>query len=84
MRQTQPQLRGYRFHRQDLLTHPFRHPYTKIEFMQWELNVSCLTAATYLNRLAQPDGRLQKCKQGKPITRSIIRCPNCSRKWRSP
>lgn len=65
MQRTQQQLRGYRFYSQDLLNHLFRHPYTKIEFVQHELKVSCLTAATYLNQLAEPGGLLQKYKQGK-------------------
>ena len=65
MHQTQQQLRGYRFYSQDLLNHLFRHPYTKIEFVQQELSVSRLTAATYLNQLAEPGGLLQKYKQGK-------------------
>ena len=65
MQQAREQLRTYRFYSQDLLNHLFRYPYTKIEFVQQELNVSRLTAGTYLNQLAEPGGMLQKHKLGK-------------------
>ena len=39
------------------------HPYTKIEFVVNDLNVSRLTAANYLNKLAE-DGLLKKAKLG--------------------
>ena len=65
MQQAQQQLRGYRFYSQDLLNHLFRYPYTRIEFVQQELNVSRLTAGSYLNQLAAPGGLLQKHKLGK-------------------
>ena len=65
MQQTQTQLRTYRFYSQDLLNHLFRYPYTRIEFVQQELQVSRLTAGTYLNQLAAPGGLLQKHKLGK-------------------
>jgi Fic family protein len=65
MQQAQQQLRTYRFYSQDLLQHLFRYPYTKIEFVQQELSVSRLTAATYLNQLAAPGGLLLKHKVGK-------------------
>ncbi len=42
---------------------PLHH--TKIEFVQQELNVSRLTAGSYLNQLAEPGGMLQKHKLGK-------------------
>ena len=41
----------------------FKHPYTKIEFIVNDLGVSRLTAANYLNRLAE-DKKLQKNKLG--------------------
>jgi Fic family protein len=57
-------LRGnYEFYRQDLLNTLFKHPYTKIEFIQRDLNVSRITAANYLNRLAD-DQLLTKKKLG--------------------
>jgi len=59
MQQTKQQLRGYKFYSQDLLNNLFRHPYTRIEFLQAELKVSRPTAASYLNQLAA-DGVLVK------------------------
>ena len=57
-------LRGnYKFYSQDLLNNLFKHPYTKIEFIVEELSVSRLTAANYLNKLAD-DGILRKEKLG--------------------
>lgn len=38
---------------QDLLNNLFKHPYTKIEFVGKELNVSILTASKYLNLLTE-------------------------------
>lgn len=49
MQRTKHQLRSYRFYSQDLLNNLFRHPYTRIEFVQQELGVSRITAAAYLN-----------------------------------
>lgn len=43
---------NYKFYSQDLLNNLFTHPYTKIEFIQRDLNVSRITAANYLNQLA--------------------------------
>lgn len=65
MQEVKFQLRdNYKFYSQDLLNHLFKHPYTKIEFLTSELNISRPTAGTYLNTLAQ-DGLLHKEKQGK-------------------
>ena len=36
---------------QDLINNLFRHPYTKIEFVKTELNISKPTATSYLNQL---------------------------------
>lgn len=55
---------NYKFYSQDLLNHLFKQPYTKIEFLQQELNVSRITAANYLNLLAK-DGHLNKHKIGR-------------------
>lgn len=55
---------NYKFYSQDLLNHLFKQPYTKIEFLEKELGVSRVTAATYLNQLAS-DGHLQKFKIGR-------------------
>lgn len=46
---------------QDLINNLFRHPYTKIDFLKDDLNVTRLTAARYLDTLAQ-DGFLVKAK----------------------
>lgn len=53
----------YKFYSQDLLNNLFKHPYTKIEFLMTDLNVSRVTAANYLNTLAE-DGMLRKNKLG--------------------
>ena len=54
---------NYKFYSQDLLNNLFKHPYTKIEFVVQDLNVSRITAANYLNKLAD-DGILKKEKIG--------------------
>lgn len=54
---------NYKFYSQDLLNNLFKHPYTKIEFIQEDLGVSRITAAAYLNKLAE-DGVLLKQKLG--------------------
>jgi len=54
---------NYKFYSQDLLNNLFKHPYTKIEFVVNDLNVSRITAANYLNRLAE-DGMLRKERIG--------------------
>ena len=54
---------NYKFYSQDLLNNLFKHPYTKIEFIVNDLGVSRLTAANYLNKLAN-DKMLRKEKLG--------------------
>lgn len=54
---------NYKFYSQDFLNNLFKHPYTKIEFIQRDLNVSRITAANYLNQLAD-DKLLTKKKLG--------------------
>lgn len=54
---------NYKFYSQDLLNNLFKHPYTKIEFVVNDLKVSRITAANYLNKLAE-DGLLKKDKIG--------------------
>jgi len=54
---------NYKFYSQDLLNNLFKHPYTKIEFIVNDLNVSRITAANYLNKLAE-DGLIRKEKFG--------------------
>jgi Fic family protein len=54
---------NYKFYSQDLLNNLFKHPYTKIEFVVNDMNVSRITAANYLNKLAD-DGMLKKKRIG--------------------
>ncbi|MEL6661158.1 MAG: Fic family protein, partial [Bacteroidota bacterium] len=54
---------NYKFYSQDLLNNLFKHPYTKIEFLVEDLQVSRITAASYLNKLSK-DGILRKEKLG--------------------
>lgn len=53
--------KNFRFYSQDLLNNLFRHPYTKIEFLERDLQVSRLTATKYLDQLADA-GYLEKQK----------------------
>lgn len=58
-------IRGaYRFYSQDLINNLFTHPYTKIQFVEEELNVSRLTATKYLDVLAD-GGFLLKRRVGR-------------------
>ncbi|MCI5130303.1 MAG: Fic family protein, partial [Candidatus Electrothrix sp. EH2] len=49
---------------QDLLNNLFRHPYTKIEYLQNDLRVTRLTASRYLAQLTE-SGFLEKAKVGR-------------------
>jgi len=53
----------YKFYSQDLINNIFRHPYTKVAFLERDIGVSRATASRYLNILAT-DGILQKHKLG--------------------
>jgi len=53
----------YKFYSQDLLNNLFKHPYTKINFLEQELRISRPTATNYANRLVE-DGFLVKQKLG--------------------
>jgi Fic family protein len=55
---------GYKFYSQDLINNLFSHPYTKIEFLQRDLEVSRLTATRYLDALVT-GGLLRKLKIGR-------------------
>ncbi len=54
---------NHKFYSQDLLNNLFKHPYTKIGFIEHDLGVSRITAAKYLNELAK-GGLLIKKKLG--------------------
>ncbi|GMR18407.1 MAG: Fic family protein [Gammaproteobacteria bacterium] len=54
----------YKFYSQDLINNIFRHPYTKVAFLEQDLGVSRATATRYLDALAL-DGILQKHKLGR-------------------
>lgn len=51
---------------QDLLNNLFRHPYTRIEFVQNDLGVTRQTAARYLRQLAEA-GLVHEHSQGKHV-----------------
>ncbi len=53
-----------KIYRQDLLNNLFQHPYTKIEFVMTDLNVSRITATKYLEQLVV-HGFLHKEKIGR-------------------
>ncbi len=55
---------GYKFYSQDLINNLFMHPYTKIDFIQRDLQLSRLTATKYLDALAE-GGFVQKQKIGR-------------------
>jgi Fic family protein len=64
MAEMKTQLRdNYKFYSQELLNNLFKHPYTKIEFIVRDLGISRITAANYLNKLAE-DGVLRKERLG--------------------
>ncbi len=56
----------YRFYSQDLLNNLFFHPYTKIDFLKRDLNITRITATKYLNELVD-GGFLKKKKMGNSI-----------------
>ena len=53
-----------KIYRQELLNNLFNHPYTKIEFVMTDLDVSRITATKYLDELTDI-GLLQKEKIGR-------------------
>ena len=55
---------GYKFYSQDLINNLFNHPYTRIDYVQRDLQVSRLTATKYLDALAA-GGFLRKQKIGR-------------------
>ena len=55
---------NHKFYSQDLINNLFKHPYTKIEFLQRDLDVSRATARRYLNELVSSN-ILEKHKIGR-------------------
>jgi cell filamentation protein, protein adenylyltransferase len=63
--QTKHQIRSqFRFYSQDLINSIFQHPYTKIAFLEADLQVSRQTAARYLDALVE-GGVLTRSKLGR-------------------
>jgi len=56
--------KNHKFYSQDLINNLFRHPYTKVAFLEKDLGVSRATASRYLDALAL-DGVLHKHKIGR-------------------
>ena len=65
LQQVKQQIRSdYKFYSQELINNIFRHPYTKVAFLEQDMGVSRATATRYLDTLAR-DGVLQKHKLGR-------------------
>ena len=62
-------IRGhYNFYSQDLINHLFKYPYTKISFLEHDINVSRITATKYLKKLSEDEKNLlQYTKKGRDI-----------------
>jgi Fic family protein len=57
---------NHKFYSHDLINVLFKHPYTKIDFLERELKIHRHTARTYLNALAEDENKiLTKVKIGK-------------------
>ncbi len=54
----------HKFYSQDLMNSLFKHPYTKVQFLEKDLRVSRATASRYLEALTN-DGILSKEKMGR-------------------
>lgn len=55
---------AHKFYSQDLINNLFRHPYTKVAFLEHDIGVSRATATRYLDALSK-GGLLHKYKHGK-------------------
>jgi Fic family protein len=55
---------GFKFYSQDLINNLFTHPYTRIEFVERDLEVSRLTATKYLDALTMA-GLVHKVRVGR-------------------
>lgn len=58
--------RDHKFYSQDLLNNLFRHPYTRIEYVMSELQVSRPTASRYLEEL-RAGGFLERIESGRDV-----------------
>jgi len=59
-------LRKFPFYSQDLLNNLFKHPYTKIDFVKADLDITRQTASKYLKELSEhPDGLIKHIQIGK-------------------
>lgn len=70
----------YKFYSQDLINNVFRHPYTKVAFLEQDLDVSRATATRYLDALTG-GGILEKHKLGREnyyVNRPLDRCCSSS------
>lgn len=54
----------HKLYSQDLINNLFRHPYTRNEFIERDLNITRKTATKYLDQLAEV-GILQKVREGR-------------------
>ncbi|NOT14461.1 MAG: Fic family protein [Methylotenera sp.] len=58
----------YNFYSQDLINHLFKYPYTKISFLETDINVSRITATKYLKQLSADEKNiLQLTRKGRDI-----------------
>jgi Fic family protein len=55
---------NHKFYSQELMNSLFKHPYTKVQFLENDLNISRATASRYLNALSK-EGILAKQKMGR-------------------
>lgn len=59
---------NYSFYSQDLINHLFKYPYTKISFLEHDINISRITATKYLKKLSADEKNiLQLTKRGRDI-----------------
>ena len=56
----------HKFYSQDLINNIFSHPYTKVKFLEKDMNISRATAGRYLDALSKSN-ILERRKQGKDI-----------------
>jgi Fic family protein len=57
---------NFSFYSQDLLNSLFKHPYTKIEFVEKDLRITRQTASKYLNKISEhKKGLIKKVQIGK-------------------